>query len=80
VSEEAQVEMGRTCSRSGQIEVNLRVYKVPKDREEGSCKTENQMFEHLQENDWWAVDTRGTNLVIVEEYPKETPTRSGTST
>jgi hypothetical protein len=38
------------------------------------------MFEYFQENDWWAVDTRGTNLVIVEEYPKETSKRSGTST
>jgi len=51
MSEDAQVEMGRTCSRSGQIEVNLRVYNVPKDREEGSWKTEDQMFEILQEND-----------------------------
>ena len=49
MSEDAQVEMGRTCGRSGPIEVNLRVCKVPKDREEGSWKTEDQMFEHLQE-------------------------------
>jgi hypothetical protein len=55
--EDAQVKMGRTCSRGGPIEVNLRVYKVPKDREEGSWKTEDQMFEHLQGHDWWAVDT-----------------------
>jgi hypothetical protein len=80
MGENAQVEMRRTCSKSGQIEVNLCVYKVPKDREEGSWKTEDQMFEHLKENNWWAVDTRGTNLVIVEEYPKKTPPRSGTST
>ena len=28
--EDAQVEMGRTCSRSGPTEVNLRFYKVPR--------------------------------------------------
>jgi len=50
MSEDVQVEMGRTYSRSGPIEVNLRVYKVPKNREEVTWKTEDQMFEHLQEN------------------------------
>lgn len=52
--------------------MNLRINKVPKAWKEGSWKNEDQMFEQLQEKDLWAVETRGTNLVIVEEYPKQT--------
>ena len=48
----------------------------PKDREGKSCMTGNQVVGRLPD-DWWTLDTRGTNPVIVEEYPMET--RSGIS-
>jgi hypothetical protein len=44
----------------------------PKDWEDKSWMTERQILRRLPEDDWWTVDTRDTNAVIVEEHSMET--------
>jgi hypothetical protein len=78
---DASVEMERIYSMKGLIKMDTTWLQCEtQGSEKESWKTKDQMDRCLQEDDWWTMDTRGMYLVRMEKYPKETPTRIGTST
>lgn len=76
---DVQGKMGKTSRMKRPVKMDVHNYNMgPKDRELESQKTAGQMVGHFQD-DLLTVDTCSTNPVTVEEHPKETPSRRGTS-